>query len=329
LRNTKILIDIFFFDLSEDLIEYKDSYNAYFTDNFVLKPPLYRLYSAIKTEVFNISPIPHKVVFGIEKWMFLGDSYSNVILESKVSSVYSQKELDVFINGYIERNEWCNDNGIKCFIAIAPNKHTIYGEYLPITAIDKITKLDQIRDEFSKTDIDLIIMSDMLEEHRDEILFYKGGTHWNDTGAFWGYTRIINQINLYFPNITPLAISDFDEEIRYHRGDLRIMLDSEEEEETIALKYKYPEAIRVDNQLKIPKDYIFPPDLYEYRYTAPANNLKVLIFRDSFSSALEKYISENFGESVFIWDHTFDKKLILHEKPDIIIYEIIERNFVP
>ena len=46
------------------------------------------------------------------------------------------------------------------------------------------------------------------------------------------------------------------------------------------------------------------------------------------SIAPVKYINETFGESVYIKNHSFDKKLIEKENPDIVLYEIAERAIV-
>lgn len=63
------------------------------------------------------------------------------------------------------------------------------------------------------------------------------------------------------------------------------------------------------------------------RYRNPStNNLKVLIFRDSFTSGILPYLKESFGEILFIWDYKLNKELIEQEKPDILIHIIVERN---
>jgi hypothetical protein len=39
-----------------------------------------------------------------------------------------------------------------------------------------------------------------------------------------------------------------------------------------------------------------------------------------------KFLSESFGEAVFVFSHTFNKKLIKSEQPDIVLQIVTERN---
>ena len=54
---------------------------------------------------------------------------------------------------------------------------------------------------------------------------------------------------------------------------------------------------------------------------------KVLIFRDSFTISMIPYISQTFGEVNYIWSHDLNEyeKVINDYKPDIVIYESVER----
>lgn len=54
---------------------------------------------------------------------------------------------------------------------------------------------------------------------------------------------------------------------------------------------------------------------------------KVVVFRDSFSTALLPYLSETFGEVVYIWDHHLNpySSLVRDEKPQIVIHEMVSR----
>ena len=54
---------------------------------------------------------------------------------------------------------------------------------------------------------------------------------------------------------------------------------------------------------------------------------KVLIFRDSFTISLVPYISETFGEVNYVWKQDINEfeDLINSYKPDIVIFEMVER----
>lgn len=111
-------------------------------------------------------------------------------------------------------------------------------------------------------------------------------------------------------------------------GDLNRILQLDKDEYFIDLvrkdttsKYK-----AIQENLTAPQGYYFDPSYYEERYKSETNQLKLMVFRDSFFGAYYKLVASNFGESVFVWWHNFNPDLITDEKPDIVLYEIVERN---
>lgn len=53
---------------------------------------------------------------------------------------------------------------------------------------------------------------------------------------------------------------------------------------------------------------------------------KLVMFRDSFANHLIAYMSENFSRSVYISPPRIDYTILEQEKPDIVIFEIVERH---
>ena len=130
-----------------------------------------------------------------------------------------------------------------------------------------------------------------------------------------------------FKNIKSVSLNEVDIKTKISwKEDLTNMLDISVKEIGEYYSVKNPKSQKIKSRLTIPDNYKRNPDTYERRYKSNSNDLKVLIFRDSFSSAMEKYLAESFGETVFIWSSIIDKKLIEKEKPDLVIHEIIERN---
>ena len=55
---------------------------------------------------------------------------------------------------------------------------------------------------------------------------------------------------------------------------------------------------------------------------------KAVIFGDSFSSQLIKFLAESFSRMVVVWQPNLDYSIILNEKPDIVISEQVERFLI-
>ncbi|WP_417591819.1 alginate O-acetyltransferase AlgX-related protein [Owenweeksia hongkongensis] len=314
-------------NLSAELGKYFEDFDAYYNDHFAFKPIFFTTYYQLQTKVFHTNPIPQKVVKGDEGWYFLGNLYSDVISESKGISNFSQKELNR-IKENIENNaRWLKQYNIEYYVAVAPNKHTIYGQFLPIAQGNLQTKLSQVKDMLSKTKINFVDLSENLKDHLNQKLYDKTGSHWNDLGGYYGYTALMDKISTQFPTVEPIDPKDFtivDDTV--NQEDLTRMLAIETIEHQPFLKMNKSCAIQIDNKLPIPAKHKGPAEKYEHRYFCPDKSFKVLVFRDSFAKALIQPIAETFGKSLFIRFHDLDKDLILEEKPDLVIYEIVERD---
>jgi len=308
------------------VINYKDEYDKYYTSNFSLKKYLFKPYYFIQNNIFRKDPLPKKVVKGKNGWMFLGDSYSNVILESRGLSKFNKRQLNLIQKNVLTRTNILKENDITYYLAIAPNKHTIYGDKLFATNYNGETKKTQVLDALSVKDLKVIDLGKGFDTIKEQ-LFFKTNTHWNDLGAYYGYRNLIEAIKREFINVTPVSLNDVDIETKTsYSEDLTKMLNIRIKEIREKYKVKNPKSRKIKSRLTIPNDYSRKPDTYEHRYKSNSNGLKVLIFRDSFSTAMEKYLAESFGETIFIWGSIIDEELILKEKPDIVIHEIIERN---
>ena len=57
------------------------------------------------------------------------------------------------------------------------------------------------------------------------------------------------------------------------------------------------------------------------------NNKRLVMLRDSFTSAMEPYFSQAFAHSTYIWSPNFNEnyEYIINDNPDIVIQEVVER----
>jgi hypothetical protein len=309
-----------------EVINYKDEYDKYYASNFSLQQHLFKPYYFIQNTIFDKDPLPEKVVNGNDGWMFLGDSYSNVLLESRGLLKFNSKQVNLICENVMSATNYLKETDITYFVTIAPNKHTIYGHKLFNTSYKGETKKTQVHNALSNYNLKLIDLGEGFDEKKDQ-LFFKTNTHWNDLGAYYGYTNLMTSIKREFINIKSVSLNEVDIQTKISwTEDLTKLLDIRVME--IGEKYtiKNPKSLKIKSRLIIPDNYNRKPGTYERRYKSNSNDLKVLIFRDSFCTAMEKYLAESFGETVFIWSSIIDKKIIQKEKPDIVIHEIIERN---
>jgi len=304
-----------------------------FKRDFPLKSDLFKLYSDIKENIFNAPAIPSLVINPGNGWLFLGNSFenANAMSESKGILVFSQKELNILKANLLKKKKWLDKNGIRCYIAIAPNKHSVYGNMIPIKKYNRKTKLEQVDSICKALNIDFINLGNRYPKKTKRPLYYKTDTHWNELGAFYAFQATYDVLNKDYPNtiFKPYTLNDLNLTVSEtsYVGDLNGMLKNKKTENSFSLNFKNAQTSKtLEKRLSLPLNYNKNPINYESRFMNHINKLKIIIFHDSFMPFYSKYIKENFGETLFIWNHKFDKELIKSEEPNVIYYEIVERN---
>lgn len=304
------------------------AFDQYFKNQFFGRSFFYQQNSNIKRSYLRISSKPEKVIVGKNGWLFLGNSDGNVLHESLGYRQFSDAQmakLQIKLRYY---NDWLHERGIKFYFSIAPNKHNLYPEHLPYTASKQLRQKEQLESYLSSRNLPdkIIDLSDQLipkkQQHR---LFMKTDTHWNDLGAFFGSRILLKEMNADFPQIPIWELSDFAQDsIHSFQQDLSDMLSLRIQESNIKLSLIDSCAEKREKRLTNYRPPESQRGKYEKRYSCEERELKLLMFRDSFGSAMIPFLANAFEESLFIWGH-FDEELIEREKPDAVVIEVVER----
>jgi len=314
-------------DLYIATARYINKFDQYFSSSFSFRSELLHLHNYIKGSVMGVDPLPLKVVEGSNGWLFPGDSHSNVIKETKGIVNFSRAELHKLETVITERNRWLVTKGVVSYLAVAPDKLSVYGDQLQIKPSPKKTKAMQLDSLSTALKSNFINLKERLNPA--QILYMKTDSHWNDYGAFLAYQSLMDMVKRDFPDVPVAQLNDFSiDTLTVYQQDLTKLLSMERRDSKIVLKRKHPGRSKyvAEKSVPIPLRYDLNPALYEQRYKSDINALKVVVFRDSFTSNLEQFIVESFGEVLFIWSHEFNQKIIETEKPDIVIEIIIERE---
>ncbi|MCB9426763.1 MAG: hypothetical protein H6584_07010 [Flavobacteriales bacterium] len=306
--------------------------NGNFERNFPLKAEFFQVYAFLKNNIFHINSIPGKVIETKNGWLFCGDGFSYNLTESKGFVRFSNNELAVIKTNLLKKQAWLKQQGIPFFLAVAPNKETVYGHMIPILQKDSITKRKQIQHLCIENNINYIDLSAKFPKINNHNLYYKTDTHWTEVGGFYGHLAIMESLKNQFPqtsfvprNFKTFTMSYSDRVV----GDLNSMLKRSQIEKFVLLDFpssKPNPSSEVARRLQVPDGYPYNPLTYERRFVTAGKDHKLLFFGDSFFPFMTKFITEHFGETVVIWNQFFDKDLIINEKPDIVIMEIVERN---
>lgn len=267
-------------------------------------------------------------IIGRDNWLFYNAESDDIKNFQGITNISNDK-LDIFYS-HIERlKKFCDENNIKFYLLIPPNKSSVYFEYYPkyIRRLDKPFNYEIILNYLKNKDINFpLFYEDYLKEKNKEYLYYKGDTHWTSVGAYIAYYRLGQMIKKDFPNFKLIEKDDikYDSKTRKN-GDLVNMLrisDFEEQVNEIVIKSPYNIETTMD------KD---ETDKFFYTKSENNNGLKVIVFGDSFFTVnMKEFLYQSVSEvkhiRFYLKSPLIYKDEILEFKPDILIYEVLERH---
>ncbi|MCU0849258.1 MAG: hypothetical protein MUD12_15355 [Spirochaetes bacterium] len=327
--------------------KYPQALMDFYGDNYGFRKFLIKSYNVVVTKYIK-SISKDKVLFGKNNWLYW--TGENSLSLYRAIKPLREDDLASMKKTLEERQEYCRRNGIKYIFMVVPDKDTIYPEHLPdwMVKANETSYLDQFKSYMDKksTFKFLDIRDDLVREKKNSLVYYQTDTHWNDLGAFVGYSSIMKNINESHPGIRAMKLSDFDQKkLTIKGGDLAIYAGISEQYsiESTSLQPKKPRSARIVELdgfylEKYPKksekksDPVSQIGIFAMEVKNPSLP-KAVVFRDSFSNSLIPFLAEHFRRSVYFWyvsktdDFDFALDIIEHEKPDIVITEVGERIF--
>ncbi|WP_417213036.1 alginate O-acetyltransferase AlgX-related protein [Bizionia sp.] len=294
------------FDLNQpihSLTEFKN----YYTENFGLKTTLVNNYIDFKSHTLQETPMPNKVVKGLNGWYFLGNSYNNSLNNAFGNNTFNTEELQEISRRILELKTYLNNHNIAFYIVVPPNKNTVYREHLPYQFKVYESNLSVLKN-YLKAQINFEIIDltrSMIAEKNTNQLYLKTDSHWNEFGAFIGYQETMKTINKDYA-IPTVTLEDYNIQVKpVKQGDIIKMINLNIEETAPTLTKKASSINAAKNNHANPK---------------------LFMHYDSFSYNWMPYFNESFDAINYVKNYTVNKKQIEEEKPDIVIFEIVERN---
>lgn len=244
------------------------------------------------------------------------------------------------------RDAWAKDNDIKLYLVIAPNKSSVYSDYVP----DKITPAEKTNTDVlveylaENSTVEVIDLRQPLIDARAEYgdtLFYKHDTHWNNNGGFVGYSEVMRRINEDIAGAYTLTKDDFNvtehetymKDLAWYLGYYSAYTDFGP---VYTLKnglgagikevgeYDWHGQFRYCSKWQDGYSDSLKYVTYENVYNADAPSL--YMYRDSFSVSMLHFFKDSFNKSVFDWTYDFNQREILDSGADVVIMEVVEKH---
>lgn len=290
--------------------EYFDDFETYFSEHFAFRQQLVTLDGYLKSKVFGTSP-NKDVIAGKDGWLYYGETVNdflniNTLSDRGINNIKNNLEI---INNY------CTENNAQFIFTIAPNKNSVYPEYMPsnYSPTGNAGNYERLSASFDG-DFPYCDMKEVILSTDASIpLYHKEDTHWNNLGAYAGHARLMEMLGKEkCPSGNWTVRND-------RKGDLAEMI--------------YPSGKADDTQVYSDYDYKYQ---YLGRFTAlddmsiktfcEGKSGNLLMFRDSYGEAILPFMAECFGSAEFTRTVPYRMDGIGDGGADNVILEIVERN---
>jgi len=310
------------------------SFERAFGDRFGARNALLRAHHLALLYGFGVSPSAN-VLIGRDDWLyFLGEDGRSLDRHYRGMLPISDAEIAAVVAELRRRQEFLAALGIAYVVTIIPEKYTIYPEHLPswIVRTDKPTPLERLTAAISADGsvrfVDL--RAPLLTAKLGKRVYYTTDSHWNMQGAAVAYGAIMQEIERALPGgrlptIAPAALPPYVAGVDEYSGDLARFVG-------LPPRYREPDVAPLSKVLADPsarcgKRIDAGTDEGFEIYACGRPGLpRAVMYRDSMAIPLIPFLSENFGRIVYVSARQLDPALILREKPDVVIEEMVERS---
>lgn len=280
----------------------------YFAGRFGLRQELITANAAVQAAVFHESAA-EDVLLGADGWLY----YADTLPDYTGSGTMTERQLWCAARNLALMQEYAASRGAELLFLCAPNKNTIYPEYMPphYEQGSGASNLDRLMDALDAQDVLSCDVRQVLRS-ADALTYYKTDSHWNGYGSALAHDAIMQTIG----GEGSLRSEDFT--AQPHTGDLYQMLYPASARQESGLCLARTRTFRYAGEVRGADDQTI--------HTFSAAQSAVLVFRDSFGNALHEDLAESWGEALFSRAMPYDLSMMNQILPDTVIVELVERN---
>lgn len=280
----------------------------YIADHFFLRSELVNAWAELNASVFKTSS-EEQVVLGSDGWLYYAST-----LDDYMGKGMNEAERNRAAANLSLIREYVENRGAKFLFTIAPNKNSLYPAHMPsyVPWAHEQSDAERICPLITCAGIPYLDLFSVFH-NREEVLYYKTDSHWNEQGAALAADSILAAFGTdadYFDRDFPLSVQ--------HKGDLYEMLfPTGTFTETAHLYDGFTHFTKGNpkggNAMRIE--------------TANDNEEGTLLcWRDSFGISLYPYLADSFGRALFLRSSSYDLTEMDALQADHILIELVERN---
>lgn len=299
-------------------LSFPAEFDKYFEDHFGLREEMVTLFHSITMKAARYT-LNKDVIVGKNGMLY----YAETLDDYLGISVLSDDEIARAATVLRLQQEFAQSIGASFLFTAAPNKNTIYPEYMPsryavTNATSNREKLNAALVQEGVSTLDLAAL--LISHKQDGMLYHTHDTHWNERGAILAYDAIMASI---FPDAnTPDYIATYSGEISDYAGDLHNFVLPAVKGSEARPRFVTPTSFAADDGARINQDITFGIK----STCSDAHGATLYMMRDSFAISLIPYFGESVIRTVFSSEFPYNYINVLEEAPDTIVIELVERN---
>lgn len=289
-------------------VNYLSDWGTYFEDRFAFRPNLITANAKLYGKVFGQSTT-NQVVLGKEGWLF----YGGTLEDYQGTNLMSERDWFCLTQNLQLMQEYVESQGSGFLLTVAPNKNSLYGEYMPARFLPgKSKNIDALAGKLREAGVPYVDLYALFRA-QEEPLYFKKDSHWDNRGAVLAYRGLMEAMNK--PHETYLNVPWTQQDI--HTGDLEEML--------------YPEAIVPETDYIYERKQTFISSVEDYMENwieteNPDKQGTLLMYRDSFGESLTPLLAQEFGKGYFSRLVPYHLTQIEQYRPDFVVIERVERR---
>ena len=285
----------------------------WYEDHFAFRDEAVTGYALLLGKGFGISA-QEKVIAGTDGWLFYKDS----LADFQGTEPMTGRQLFDVAHSLAMVQEYARQNGAEFAFAAAPNKNSLYGEYMPYYYQPQRSGKSNLERLEAYLQAEQVNYIDLYEcfQNDSRVLYHKRDSHWNNMGAAMAADRILNGIgkgHLSYAGRAYTARKDF-------QGDLERML--------------YPSMPGLEEEI-----YYDPAPQFFYCKNVESNfdpkistrsdgDGSLVMYRDSFGNSLLPFMAEAFENAWFSRALPYHLQDLSEHEADALVIERAER-FLP
>lgn len=297
-------------------LDYTNAWENYFSDRIGLRNTFIKMYNIYNDKLFHYMSHP-VYTYGEDGYVFF-----------KLSR---EEENDGFTETFAklirEMQTYCEEREITFLYSLNPSKTTTYREYLQKGINLNNERSNKLVSLLKEEEINFVNNIETLEtaKKREQVFNVKyDAGHWNDTGAFIGINRMMQELQKSFPSIELKEKEDFSfQKLEYDTLPVSYFPIKDTTLNYSLKDIQFEQDTSYDKEIEISES--FPTFL---RYTNnKGNKPKILVFRGSYFNGREKFFVDQFSEATLVHNYVnaIDMEYYINIfQPDIVLFESAE-----